>query len=136
MGGHFGTQYKDYAWDALLGGTFTPSTEVSFALYYGDPGPAGGSATEVAGNNYSRPVYDNDNVTWAASTGGIKSNDIVIDFPTPTGGDWGTPTHFAVWDVDTGYVVGVGPISPLVTILDGQPVSFPVGSLALRFQDT
>ena len=67
------------------------------ALFTVAPSDAGGG-TEVSGGSYARQLAG---LTAAAGAGGTTSNAADITFPTATG-DWGTVTHIAIMDADSG----------------------------------
>lgn len=122
--------------------TWAKPTALYIALFTAAPSDAGGG-TEVAGGSYARVNLPPLDTNWAATqggtsgnssgTGGVTSNAVAITFPAPTG-NWGTVTHFAIFDALTG-----GNMLPVWdaltasrTILSGDPApSFAIGALAV-----
>jgi len=74
---------------------YTPPTTVYVALFTTATDDAGGG-TEVSGGAYARQA-----VTLAAASGGASENSADITFPQATA-DWGTITHVALMDAETG----------------------------------
>ena len=110
-------------------------------LFTAAPSDAGGG-TEVTGGNYARVNLAPSDTNWAATqggtsgassgTGGATSNAVVIAFPTPTA-NWGTVTHFAIFDAVTGgnpLVWGALSVSRVVNNGDPGP-RFLAGSLTI-----
>ena len=80
----------------VYGGTaYTQPSNIYVALFTSDPSDDA-SGTEVSGNGYQRQ-----SMTAAFGNDGSCHNDGDITFPQATG-DWGTITHIAVFDADTG----------------------------------
>jgi hypothetical protein len=75
--------------------TYTPPSTVYVALFTSATGDDG-SGTEVSGGSYARQA-----VTLSAASGGASSNSADITFPQATA-DWGTITHLALMDAETG----------------------------------
>jgi hypothetical protein len=74
---------------------YTPPSTVYVALFTSATGDDG-SGTEVSGGSYARQA-----VTLSAASGGASSNSADITFPQATA-DWGTVTHLALMDAETG----------------------------------
>lgn len=69
-----------------------------------------------------------------ASTGtaGTISNNAPVEFPTPTGAGWGTPTNWALMTAPTGGAMEIhAPITTPKAIAAGAPVSYPAGTLTI-----
>ena len=61
-----------------------------------------GSVTEVTGAGYARIARAPLDANWnATTTNGITANTASLQFPAATA-DWGTVTHFGIWDAVTG----------------------------------
>lgn len=131
--------------DQIFRGQTAPTTSTLYvALFTGAPSDAAGG-TEVSGNAYARVAVSSSLANWAGTqsagstvastgTGGQTSNNGAITFPTPTGGGWGTVTHFAIFDAATsGNMLLEGALSISKTINEADTVSFPAGSLAVTF---
>ena len=101
--------------------------------------------TEPSGNGYSRKSIQNTtgsgaSDTWEAAAGttnGEVTNRIAIPFASANGGDWGTVTHFGIFDhaSDTGpdHLVAWAALSANKTVGDGDTASFAVGQLKIKF---
>ena len=76
--------------------TFTPAASLYVALFTAAPSDSGGG-TEVSGNAYARVEVTNDNTTWSRSSSTV-SNDIAITFAAPSPSNWGTVTHWGIFD--------------------------------------
>lgn len=115
--------------DLVFGGqTFTPATNIYFSLHTASPSITG--ANEIAGTNYSRPLLANNATNFPAAAAGAKSNDAVVNFPTPGAADWGTATHFGMYDaVSGGNFLAGGALSVSRAIGSGDTLSFPVGAV-------
>lgn len=105
----------------LLGAT------VYVALHTGDPD----TTNEVTGAGYARAAVAPGGWTVDAS-GGQASNAARIDFPDPSG-DWGDPTHVALWSAENaGDVLFSGTLSRDVEAPGaGDAVRVAVGGLTL-----
>lgn len=114
-----------------------PKRPLWVALFTSPPGDDG-SGTEVSasGTGYARQPVPPAAANWDApdATGGVTRNVDPIEFPAPTD-DWGTVTHFGVYDRATGgHLLVHGAIDTPVTVLDGgPPVLFPAQQLVVTF---
>lgn len=111
--------------NAILKATgFTGSGTLYLSLHTASPGLNG--ANEVSGNAYARVA-----VTFGAQVAGVCLSDIVVTTAAPTPANWGTVTHFGVWDALTvGNFYGGDALTNQVVTSVGIPLSFPVGSLS------
>jgi hypothetical protein len=116
--------------------TFTKPTANWIALFTAAPSDAGGG-TEVStsGTNYGRVNLPPLDANWAAPSAGngITSNLVAVTFPLPTGSNWGTVTHFGIFDSQTGGVMRRwAPLAAtkIVNAGDLAPV-FPIGALTV-----
>jgi hypothetical protein len=121
--------------------TFAKPTALYVALFTAAPSDAGGG-TEVAGGGYARVNLPPTDANWTATqggttgvssgTGGATSNAVVVTFPVPTS-DWGTATHFALFDAAAaGNPLVWGALTAPRDILNGDPAPrFPVGALVI-----
>lgn len=99
---------SDYLEDELLdhllrNAAYSRPATVYLALFTADPGESGNTG-EVSGGSYARAAITNNNTNFpqVAATGTpTKSNGGIISFPTATG-DWGTVTHWAIYDASSG----------------------------------
>lgn len=97
-----------------------------------------GTITEVSGlgTGYARVSMTSADATWTPPSGGNKrfANASAITFPTPTG-NWGTATHFALFDASSGgNALVIAPLTTPETIANGDaaPV-FAAGALRVTF---
>jgi hypothetical protein len=131
--------------DQIFRGQSAPTTATLYVgLFTGAPSDAAGG-TEVSTNAYARVAVTSSLANWAGTqsagstvassgTGGQTSNNTAITFPTPTGGGWGTVTHFAIFDAATGgNMLLEGALAISKTINEADTVSFPAASLAITF---
>lgn len=82
--------------------SYTPPATLYLALFTSSGGLETnvlGSQTEVSGNGYARTAVTGADFSVDAVPEG--SNTSVIDFPTVSGGSWGTVSHMAVMDAAT-----------------------------------
>lgn len=107
------------------GGDFTRPASVFLALHTANPGETGASS-EVAVGAYEREEVVNDGTGWdsaAAVSGlGTKKNADIIQFVDPVGANWGTITHFSIWDASSGgNCLVYGALTSSVVVNDGDP---------------
>lgn len=107
---------------------------VYIALFTGSPSDGGGGS-EVGSYNtgYARASVTNNATNWpnANATTGVKSNGTIFNFPTATG-DWGTVTHFAIFDASSGgYMLYYGALSASRIINAGDTARFSAGDLTV-----
>ena len=115
------------------GSAFAAVGTVYVALFTADPGEAGGG-TEVSGGAYARASVTSGAGAWSDPTGtGQISNSSDIVFPTPSGGNWGVCTHFAIFDAASGgNMLYHNALSTSKTINDGDSApSFATGTLQI-----
>ncbi|WP_374572497.1 hypothetical protein [Phenylobacterium sp.] len=110
--------------DWLLGGaTPTRPTGRYLALHTADPTDAG-TTGELAGNGYARQA-----ITFDAASGGSAANSSTHTF-TASGGDWGTVSHFSIWDASTsGNCLYTGALTTSRTIADGESGTVAAGAI-------
>ena len=96
---------SDYAEAAVLNAltgrtTFTAPAAVYLGLSTGDFTDTGSGASEltIGSNGYARVAVGFD---AAASPGGTTQNTSIIDFPACSTSNWGTITHFGIFDAAT-----------------------------------
>jgi hypothetical protein len=117
---------SDYQEANVLNGTlrtaaFAKPAGVYVALFTTAPDDAGGG-TEVSGGGYTRIQHGPSDATWTApTTGGSTANIGDVQFPDPSGANWGTVTHFALYDAATnGNQIYWGALSASKVINDGD----------------
>ncbi len=98
--------------------------------------------TEPSGNNYGRVAVSASLANWAGTqaagsttastgTGGQTSNNVAVNFPTPSG-SWGTATHWFISDAASGgNLLFHSPLTASKTIGSGDTVSFANGALTV-----
>lgn len=108
-----------------------PATQY-MGLSKADPGDDAAGLDEPSGGSYARVAVDNDKVTWDNAANGALANAIEIAFPQATG-DWGTCTHFCVWNHATGTaaadLIGHGSLGTPKDIDSGDTARFAIGEL-------
>ncbi len=112
--------------DHFLGTASTSApSNVYLALHTADPTDAGTGA-EVSGNGYARQA-----ITFAAASSGSASSNSAEEF-TASGGDFGTVTHFGIWDASTsGNLLYHGELTASKTIADGDTLRFASGNITV-----
>jgi hypothetical protein len=123
------------------GQPYTFLSPLYVGLFTNTPTPAGG--TEVTGGSYARSAIASSLVNWSgtqaagsvlASSGttGTTSNNANIFFPSPTT-NWGTVTHFGVFDdLVGGNLLFYGSLNLPRTIQTGDLITFPANSLVIQ----
>lgn len=104
---------------------FTVPTSVFIGLHTANPGETGATA-EVAVGAYVREEVVNDVTGWDAAAAvsglGTTKNAAIIQFIDPSGANWGTITHFSIWDAETaGNCLFYGALNASVVVNDGDP---------------
>lgn len=112
--------------DHLLGtGAFTAPSAVYLALFTAAPSDSGGG-TEVSGNGYARQEVAFD----AAASGSAASS--AVEVFTASGGNWGTITHFGIFDaVTSGNLLVHGALTASRVINDGDELRIAAGDLTV-----
>lgn len=123
------------------GQAFTAPATLYVSLHTATPNETGASELGATGA-YARASISSSLTNWAATqggttassgTGGQTSNLVSINFPTPTA-NWGTVTHFAIWDAASGgNCLLYGTLTITKTINQGDSVSFAAGALTATF---
>lgn len=118
------TYLRNLIYNAILkAGTFTGPATLYVSLHTSAPGLTG--ANEVTGNAYARQV-----IAFGANTAGAGSNSSAPTFPAPTPANWGTVTHFGIWDASTvGNLLFADALTASVATSIGVPVTAPIGNL-------
>jgi hypothetical protein len=103
--------------------TFTVGANIYMSLHTAAPGLTG--ANEITGNAYARQA-----ITFAADANGAGASSNAPQFPAPTPSNWGTATHFGLWDAASAgnYIGGDALTNPVATSV-GVPILFPIGSV-------
>jgi hypothetical protein len=110
---------------ALKATAFTGVGTLYMSLHTASPGLTG--TNEVSGNAYARTV-----IAFGASASGTVTNSGAVTFPAPTPSNWGTVTHFGIWDAATATnLYYQDALTNSVATSVGVAVSFPVGSVSV-----
>lgn len=125
------TVFSDYWENKILNhifgkGSYSPLT-IYVALSTADPLDDASELAEPAGNAYARVQTSASD--WNAASDGSLDNSNNIIFPQATG-NWGTISHFALFDAATGgNMLAYGALSQPHTIDSGKTVRFASGDL-------
>lgn len=121
---------SDYAETAIAdwiagGATPTRPSARHLALFTAAPSDSGGG-TEVSGNGYARQA-----MTFGAASSGVTSNTSTHTF-TASGGNWGTITHFGIFDASTsGNLLWHGALTTSRTVNNGESLTVASGAFTL-----
>jgi len=112
--------------DHFLGTSSTSApSNVYMGLFTSNPTDAN-SGTEVSGNGYSRQV-----ITFNAASSGSATNSSAETF-TASGGNWGTITHFGIFDASTsGNLLYHGALTDDKVIEDGDSLVVATGAITI-----
>lgn len=129
----------------LRGQAFSAPANVYIGLFTTDPTDAA-SGTEVSGGSYARVAVSGALASWAGTqsagsttassgTGGVTSNNAAITWSAAPTANWGTVTHFGIFDAPSGgNLLLHGALTASKTINNGDPApAFPAGSLVITF---
>ena len=124
---------SDYLEDAVLNHIFGKSSYTPPTIYVGlstaDPLDDGSGLAEPSGGSYARVATSASD--WTTASGGSISNANEITFPQATG-DWGTITHFALFDAATGgNMLYHGALTTSKNPTAGDTASFAPGDLTV-----
>jgi hypothetical protein len=109
-------------------GTATRPTAWYVGLFTGAPSDTGGG-TEVSGSGYARKATGTITVSGTATT---ATNSAAIEFAAASGGNWGTITHAAIFDAETGgNMLAWAPLTVSRIINDGDVFRIPASSLTI-----
>lgn len=121
---------------------YTAPTSVWVALFTGSTGlDANNPTSEVSGFGYARvEVGGSSGRNFTVSSAKNSENAQNIEFPAASGGSWGTVTHVAIVDSQSGTTWGTdvnvlmwGALTASQTINDGQIFRFLAGDLDSLF---
>lgn len=125
--------------------TYTPPTNVYFALYTTAPTDAGGGV-EVATGGYARALLACSLANWAgtqatlsttASSGttGQTSNNVTVTFAVPSS-SWGTVTHIGIFDaLSGGNLLFWGALTASKLIQAGDAVTIQASQFVIQIDD-
>jgi hypothetical protein len=123
--------FSDYWENKILNhifgkGSYTPPT-IYVGLSTTDPTDAGSGLTEPSGNGYAR--IQTSASDWNAASNSTLDNADNITFNQTTG-NWGTITHFALFDAATaGNMLAHGALSQSKSISESNTARFEAGDL-------
>ena len=129
-------QLLNYEWRGVA---YAPPADHRIALFSTLPADDGTGGVELTGTGYARAVVARAASSWAAPAAGAGdirqiSNAAVVSFGT-AGSDWapaGAPcVGWGAFGADGTYKGG-GAFGSAKIIQNGDPVSFPIGSLIIR----
>lgn len=121
---------SNYLENALINATlrntsYTSPSTVYVGLFTSDPTDAG-SGTEVSGGSYARKA-----MTFGSPSNGASTNSGAVEFDQATG-NWGTITHFAIFDaLTTGNMLYHGALTASKTIATGDVFKFASASVTV-----
>jgi hypothetical protein len=126
MGG-FSDYWENKILDHIFGkGSYTPPT-IYVGLSTADPSDDGSGLAEPSGNAYARAQTSA--CDWNAASSGSLDNAGNITFTQATG-NWGTITHFALFDAATaGNMLTYGALSESKAIGESDTARFEAGDL-------
>ena len=105
--------------------TYTSPSVVYAALFTSDPTDAG-TGTEVSGGSYTRK-----SITFGAPSNGASTNSAAVEFDQATG-NWGTITHFGIYDASTsGNLLYHGALTASKTIDTGDVFKFAISNISV-----
>jgi hypothetical protein len=128
MGG-FSDYWENKILDHIFGkGSYTPPT-IYVGLSTADPTDSGTGSTEPSGNGYARVQTSASD--WNAAANGSLNNAGNITFAQASG-NWGTITHFALFDAATaGNMLAHGALSQSKSIGESDTARFEAGDLQI-----
>lgn len=121
---------SNYLENALINATlrntsYTSPATVYAALFTSDPTDAG-SGTEVSGGSYARKA-----MAFDAPSNGASLNSAAVEFDQATA-NWGTITHFALYDaLTTGNMLYHGQLTASKIIESGDVFKFAANSVSV-----
>jgi hypothetical protein len=127
------SSFSDYTENLVLtylftNGSVTRPTAWYVGLFTAAPSDTGGG-TEVSGSGYVRKATGTITVS---GTGTTATNSAAIEFAAASGGSWGTVTHAAIFDAETGgNMLAWAELTTARTINDGDVFRVPASSLTV-----
>lgn len=129
---------SNYLENALLNAVFrntayTSSATVYAALFTAISDAEAGTGTEVANSN----AYARTAITFSAPSNGVIQNSADVTFPTASGGNWGTITHFGIFDSGThgagNALTALKTVTASKVVNDGDTAKFTTNNLSVTF---
>ena len=129
--GSFANRMEDEVLDHVFRATaYSAPTNIYAGLFTAATDLEVGLGTEVSGNGYERSL-----VTFAAASGGVIDNNAITNFPTASGGAWGTVTHSALFESATpgsaDTMTSLTTLDASRVVSDGDTFRFPVSSFTI-----
>ena len=124
------TNYLEGAvYDAVLRNTtYTAGATLYLALHTADPTETGAVGELSAINGYARET-----VAFGTDTDGSGTNSGLVSF-TASGGNWGTITHFSIWDAaSAGNSLLYSALDNNRVVNDGDTIEFAIGAITVTF---
>jgi hypothetical protein len=123
--------FSDYCENKILDHLFGKGAYTPPAIYVGlsaaDPTDSGAGLDEPSGNGYARAETTPSD--WNVAVDGLLDNANIITLG-PATADWGTLTHFALFDAASGgHLLVHGALAHPKTIQSGDMVRFASGEL-------
>jgi len=127
--GSFADYLENKLLDHIVGKTAFTMPTCYVGLSTADPLDTGAGLAEPSGGSYARVATAGGD--WNAAAAGAIDNANDITFPEATG-DWGTITHFALFDAATaGNMLAHGSLTTSKHIESGEVAKFAAGDLDL-----
>jgi hypothetical protein len=131
MAGSMSNYWEKKVLDHLFGkSSYTPPANIYVGVSTADPLDDGSGLAEPSGGSYAR--VQTAPADWNAAVEGAPTlidNANAIQFPEASG-DWGTITHFALFDAATdGNMLAHGSLSVAKPISEGDTLQFAAGDL-------
>ena len=129
----FTTYFLNVAAGNLFGSQTIPAIPSIYYLGLSTTAPQldGTGVTEPSGNAYARVAI----TALGAPSGGVCVSTADLNFPRSTG-DWGTITHYAIFDQATGgNLLIYGTLSPQRSVEVATVMSIEAGSLELAIEN-
>lgn len=135
--------FSEYASKAILEHalsktSWTMPSYCYVALFNGNPFGTGTELDGATATDYARQEIQASSLnsaTFSEPTAEV-TNSVAISFGT-AGNDWGTITHWAIYDADTsGNMIFAAPLEAARSVLSGDTIQFPIGGLKFRLKQT
>lgn len=127
--GSFSDYWENKILDHIFGKDGLAPPIIYLGLSTAEPAEDGTDLAEPSGNAYERVQTSASD--WNISAGGSLDNLSDVTFAMATG-NWGTITHFAMFDAATGgNILAYGSLSPSKVISSGDIAKFVAGDLVL-----
>jgi hypothetical protein len=125
--GSFSNYWENEILDHVFSKGIYPPPVIYVGLSTADPGDSGAGLSEPSSGGYARAATDPSD--WNTANGGLVDNANVIAFDIATG-DWGTMTHFALFDAASGgNLLAHGALAQAKTVNNGDTARFVAGDL-------